>query len=61
LGIYYSPNHPLNLATCVPSPQCNNRVELYAILTTIQCSQPMRSLNILTDSTYAIQSLTHNA
>ncbi|KAJ3857534.1 ribonuclease H-like domain-containing protein, partial [Lentinula lateritia] len=61
LGIYYSPNHPLNLAARVPGPQRNNRAELYAILVTIQRSQPKRSLDILTDSTYAIQSLTHNA
>ncbi|KAJ3899542.1 ribonuclease H-like domain-containing protein, partial [Lentinula edodes] len=61
LGIYYGPNHPLNLAARVPGPQRNNRAELYAILATIQCSQPMRPLNILTDSTYAIQSLTYNA
>ncbi|KAJ3913337.1 ribonuclease H-like domain-containing protein, partial [Lentinula edodes] len=61
LGIYYGPNHPLNLAARVPSPQRNNRAELYAILATIQCSQPMCPLNILTDSTYAIQSLTYNA
>ncbi|KAJ3912245.1 ribonuclease H-like domain-containing protein, partial [Lentinula edodes] len=61
LGIYYHPNHPLNLTAHVPSPQCNNCVELYAILATIQCSLPKCSLNILTDSTYSIQLLSHNA
>ncbi|KAJ3846279.1 hypothetical protein F5879DRAFT_765135, partial [Lentinula edodes] len=32
-----------------------------AICVTIQCSQPKHSLDILTDSTYAIQLLTHNS
>ncbi|GAW10475.1 ribonuclease H-like partial [Lentinula edodes] len=61
LGIYVGPNHHLNLSARILGPQRNNRAELYAILATIQRTSLSRTLEIYTDSTYAIQSIVYNA
>ncbi|KAJ3859646.1 hypothetical protein EV359DRAFT_9766, partial [Lentinula novae-zelandiae] len=49
LGIYH-----LNLSARILGPQRNNRAKLYAILATIQRTSTSRTLEIYTDSTYAI-------
>ena len=50
-GIFYEPDHQLNLSTLLPGPeQTNQRAELFAVL--VACWRDPRPLDIRSDSTY---------
>ncbi|KAJ3768667.1 ribonuclease H-like domain-containing protein, partial [Lentinula raphanica] len=61
-GVYFgNPRHPSNIAARVTGSQTNNRGELYAILVLLQKVPLMRSLEIYSDSEYAIRSIVYRA
>ncbi|KAI9206400.1 ribonuclease H-like domain-containing protein [Polychytrium aggregatum] len=60
-GVYWGPNHPLNVAEPVPGPdkhQTNNRAELLAAITVLKAAQthlePTAQLTIYSDSQYVL-------
>lgn len=58
-GVWITDGHPLNKAIRVPGPaQSNQTGEIAAIVVALQISPPTSDLTIITDSRYAIQSLT---
>lgn len=60
-GVWFDDGHPLNRAIRVPGPsQSNQAGEIAAIVVALQVTPPSSDLTIITDSRYAIQSLTHS-
>ena len=58
-GVWFANDHPLNKSVRVPGTEQSNQVrELAAILTAVQSVAPSINLTIVTDSQYAIKTLT---
>ncbi|KAJ3713571.1 ribonuclease H-like domain-containing protein, partial [Lentinula raphanica] len=61
-GIYFgNPSHPSNISARVTGTQTNNRAELYAILIVLQKTPLKRSLEIYSDSEYAIRGIVYRS
>ena len=60
-GVWIANGHPLNKAIRVPGPEQSNQTgEIAAIVVALQTSPPSADLTIISDSRYAIQSLTNS-
>ena len=60
-GVWFANNHPLNKSIRVPGPEQSNQTgELAAILTAVQAVALTTNLTIVTDSQYAIKTLTNS-
>ncbi|KLO04486.1 ribonuclease H-like protein, partial [Schizopora paradoxa] len=56
-AVYWGPNSQKNWSGRVPDSQTNNRAELYAILQALLNAPPDRTLNLYSDSEYALRSI----
>ncbi|KAF6746108.1 ribonuclease H-like domain-containing protein, partial [Ephemerocybe angulata] len=57
-GMFFGRDSRKNAAVRVPDDQTNNRAEAFAILRAIEACHPHQTLDIYSDSEYAINSLT---
>ncbi|KAJ3717884.1 ribonuclease H-like domain-containing protein, partial [Lentinula raphanica] len=61
-GVYFgNPGHPLNSSAQVSGMQTNNRGELYVILIALQSVSLRRSLELYSDSEYAIRRIVYRS
>lgn len=60
IGVYWGPNHPMNVSERIPGRQTNNRAEIQAAVRAMQQAKTIgaRNLTIYTDSRFMIDSVT---
>ncbi|XP_060601646.1 ribonuclease H1-like isoform X1 [Ruditapes philippinarum] len=60
IGVYWGPNHPLNISERLPGRQTNNRAEIHAVVKAVQQArlQGFPRLTVKTDSMFLINSMT---
>ncbi|KLO05042.1 ribonuclease H-like protein [Schizopora paradoxa] len=56
---YWGPDCRKNWADRVPGEQSNNRAELYAILQALKAAEPDKTLNLYSDSEYALKTIAY--
>ncbi|EIN12246.1 ribonuclease H-like protein, partial [Punctularia strigosozonata HHB-11173 SS5] len=54
-GVYWADGAAMNIAARVPGRQTNNRGELYAVKLALRASNPLRNLDIYSDSELVIR------
>lgn len=60
IGVYWGPNHPMNVSERLAGRQTNNRAEIHAAIRAMQQARNVgsRNLTIYTDSSFLINSVT---
>lgn len=60
IGVYWGPDHPLNVSERLPGRQTNNRAEIHAAVRALQQAKEIGAVNvtIYTDSNFLVKAIT---